>query len=214
MHRPVPRRHFLANTCFSTRQNTFGVALQLRRPPAKQQFPGSQRQPKRSLAYGVQRARGEKGHCCFAEQRCICAAVCSRRRIDLSGVQLSEPRFELSVRWRLGDELPSWLWGDCRGLHPEGIFLPTPASPRRRTGLEWIPSSGYYHQSSRGQGARGSPDPLWPMLTRGLGEKKASIALLSKLHWGCGLFPEDSLPFQNAVLRTSFRSVSDMSPQG
>ena len=160
LHRPVPRRHFLANTCFSTKQNTFVVALQLRRPPAKQQGQGSQRQPKRSLAYGVQRARGEKGQRCFAEQRCICAAVSSRRRVDLSRVQLSEAPLEPRVRWGLGDELPSWIWGDSWGGHPEDIFLPTPASPRRRTGLEWISSSGDHQQSSRPQGARGSPFPL------------------------------------------------------
>ena len=190
-----PRRHFPANSCFSTKENTFGVGFPLSGPPAKQQGQGSQRHPRPSLAYGVQRARGEKGQRYFAEQRCICAAVSSRRRVDLSGVQLSEAPFEPRVRWGLGDELPSWLWGDCRGLHPEGIFLPIPASPRRRTGLEWIPISGYYHQSSRGQGARGSPDPLWPMLTRGLGEKKASVALLSKGALGLCFVPRRESTF-------------------
>ena len=46
--------------------------------------------------------------------------------------------------------------------------------------MESISSSGDHQQSIRGKGARGSPDPLWPMATRGLGEKKASVALLSK----------------------------------
>ena len=36
------------------------MGFKLRRPPAKQQGPGSQRQPRPSLAYGDQRARGKK----------------------------------------------------------------------------------------------------------------------------------------------------------
>ncbi|RKM63781.1 hypothetical protein C0215_19630 [Clostridioides difficile] len=104
-------------------------------------------------------------------------------------MQLPEWSLERSMRCGLGAELPSWLRADCWVLRQEGIFLPTPASPRRRTRLEWISSSGYYHQSSRGQGARGSPDPLWPMETRGLGEKKASVALLSKGALGLWFVP-------------------------
>ena len=56
---PAPRRHFPASSCFSTKGNTFGVDFQLRRPPAKQQGPGSQRQPRPTLAYGDPRV-GEK----------------------------------------------------------------------------------------------------------------------------------------------------------
>ena len=172
---PEPRRYFPANSCFSTKENMFGVDFQVRRPPAKQQVPRSQRQPRPTLAYVDQRARGEKGKRCFAEQRRSGAVVCSPTRVYLSRMQLPAWSLERSLRCGLGSELPSWLWGDCRGLHPEGIFLPTPASPRRRTGLEWIPSSGYYHQSSRGQGARGSQNPLWPMLTEGYGRKRQAL---------------------------------------
>ena len=78
---PAPRRHFPANSCFSMKENTFGVGFQLRRPKAEHQGPGSQRQPRPSLAYGDQRARGEKGKRCFAEQRRIGAVVCSLRRV-------------------------------------------------------------------------------------------------------------------------------------
>jgi hypothetical protein len=77
--------------------------------------PREPEEPRPSLAYGVQRARGEKGQRCFAEQMCICAAVCCPRRVELSRIQLSEPRFEPRVRWGLGHELPSWLWGDFWG---------------------------------------------------------------------------------------------------
>ena len=56
---PTPRRHCPANSCLSRKENTFGVGFPLRGPPAKQQGPGSQRQPRPSLTYGVQEI-GEK----------------------------------------------------------------------------------------------------------------------------------------------------------
>ena len=64
---PASRRHFRANSCFATKENTFGVGFQVRRPPAEQQGSGSQRLPRPSLAFGDQRATGEKGKRCFAE---------------------------------------------------------------------------------------------------------------------------------------------------
>ena len=85
---PATRRHFSANSCFAMKDNMFGVGFQLRRPPAKQQGPGSQRQPRPSLPSGDQRARGEKGQRGFAEQRRIGAVVCSPRRVELSRMQL------------------------------------------------------------------------------------------------------------------------------
>ena len=150
---PAPRRHFGANSCFSTKENTFGVGFQLRRPKAEHQGPGSQRQPRLSLAYGVQRTRGEKGKRCFAEQSRIGAVVCSPRRVSLSRMQHPEWSMQRSIRCGLGAKFPSWPWVDCWGLRPEGIFLATPASPRRRTRLEWLSSSGDHQQSSRAQAA-------------------------------------------------------------
>ena len=108
----------------------------------------------------------------LAEQRRIGDVVCSPTRVYLSRMQLPAWSLERSLRCGLGSELPSWLQGDCRDLHPEGIFLPSPASPRRRTCLEWISRSGEHQQSSKAQGARGSPDPLWPMETQWLGVEK------------------------------------------
>ena len=108
---PAPRRHFPTNSCFSTKQNTFGVGFTLRGPPAKQQGLGSQRQPRPSLPSVDPRAKVEKGQRYFAEQRCICAAVGSPRSVEVSRMQLSEPRFEPWVRWGLRAEVPIWLGG-------------------------------------------------------------------------------------------------------
>ena len=47
---PVHTGLHYANLDFSAKEKTFGVGFQLRRPPAKQQCPRSQRQPRPSLA--------------------------------------------------------------------------------------------------------------------------------------------------------------------
>ena len=120
---PASRRHVRDNSCSSTKEKTFGVGFNVGRPPAKQHGSGRQRQ---SRSYGDQRARGEKGKRCFAEQRRIGAVVCPPRRVYLSRIQHSEPRLEPWVRWGLGAEFPSWLRENCWGLRPEGIFRPTP----------------------------------------------------------------------------------------
>ena len=171
------------------------MGFQLRRPPAKQQGPGRQRQPRPSLAYGAQRPGGEKGKRCFAEQRRIGAVVCSPRRVSLSRMQHPEWSMQRSIRCGLGAKFPSWPWVDCWGLRPEGIFLATPASPRRRTRLEWLSSSGDHQQSSRAQGARGNPDPLCPLETSRLGGKKAISALLSKGALGLWFVPRGESTF-------------------
>ena len=44
------------------------MAFQLRRTPAKQQGPGSQRQPRPSLAYGDKRARGKKASVAYVKK--------------------------------------------------------------------------------------------------------------------------------------------------
>ena len=54
---PVETRPFHAKSDFSAKENTCGVGFQLRTPPAKQQCPRSQRQPRASLALGL--AQGE-----------------------------------------------------------------------------------------------------------------------------------------------------------
>ena len=47
---PGQSRHFYAKSGFSAKEKMLGVGFQLRRPPAKQQCPQSQRKPRPSLA--------------------------------------------------------------------------------------------------------------------------------------------------------------------
>ena len=58
---PGRRRPSRAQSCFLTKENPWGVGFSGRRPPAKQQDPGSQGQPSPALPSGEWRAGGENG---------------------------------------------------------------------------------------------------------------------------------------------------------
>ena len=66
---PGRRRPSHAQSCFSRKENTLGVGFRLRRTPAYQQGPGSQRQPSPALPEVQRRPRCENGLRCFPEQR-------------------------------------------------------------------------------------------------------------------------------------------------
>ena len=95
-------------------------------------------------------------------------------------MQLPESRFGPSLRRGLCPERPSWLRGHGWGLGVEGLRASNPTSPRRRTHGDWVTRAGEPQQSSRAQGARGSPAPLCPLESGGRGAKTASIAFLSR----------------------------------
>ena len=166
-----PRRPSRAQFCFPAKENPWGVGFGHRRPPAKHQGPGSQGQPRPTLPSGEQRAGGENGLRCFPEPRRVGAVVCCPRRLSLCRMQRPEARFGRSVRRGLGDERPSWLKGHGCGLGPEGLRVPNPASPPRRTRGEWVSGTGDPQQSSRAQGARGIPAPHRPMKSAGPGPR-------------------------------------------
>ena len=117
--------------------------------------------------------------------------VCCPRRVSLCRMQLPEARFGPSVRRGLGAERPSRLRGHGCGLGAEGLRAPNPASPPRRTRGEWVSGTGDPQQSSRVQGARGSPAPLCHLESRGPGAKTACIAFLSKGAVGLVLLREE-----------------------
>ena len=171
------RRPSRTQSCFPTKENMLGVGFGCRRPPAKQQGPRSQRQPNPASPYGERRAGGENRLRCFPELRRLGVVVCCPRRVSLCRMQLPEARFGLSLRRGLGAERPSWLRGHGWDQGAEGLRAPNPASPRRRTRGEWVSGAGDPEQSSRAQGARGSPAPHRPRESAGPGRKR--LALLS-----------------------------------
>ena len=127
------RRLSRAQSCFPTKENTWGLGFGHRRPPAKQQGPGSQGQPSLALRYGERGARGENGLRCSLDLRRIGAVVCCRRSVSLCRMQIPEARHGPSLRRGLGAERPSWIRGHGWGLGTELLRAPNPASPRRRT---------------------------------------------------------------------------------
>ena len=138
MARAGRRRLSRAQSCFPTKENPWGVGLRRRRPPAKQQGPGSQGQASPALRYGECGAGGENGLRCFLDLRRVGAVVCCPRRVSLCRMQLPEARLGPSVRRGFGAERPSWLRGHGWGLGAEGLLAPNPASPRRKTRGEWV----------------------------------------------------------------------------
>ena len=96
----------------------------------------------------------------------------------LCTMQLPEARFGPSVPRGLGTERPNWLRGHGCGLGAEGLRAPNPASPRRRTRGQCDSGAGNPQQSSKAQGARGSPAPLCPMESGGPGVKRACVDIL------------------------------------
>ena len=152
-----PRRLSRAQSCFPAKENPWGVCFGHRRPPAKQQGPGSQGQPRPAVPSGEQRAGDENNLRCFPETRRIGAVVGCMTRLSLCTMQPPEARFGPSVRRGLGAVRPSWLrWHGC-GLGPEGLRAPNSASPPRRTRREWVSGIGDTQQSSRAQGAGAAP---------------------------------------------------------
>ena len=132
---------------------------------------------------------------CFPEPRRVGAVVGCPRRVFHCRMQVPEARFGPSVRRGLGAERPSWLRRHGCGLGAEGLRAPNPASPRRRTRGDCLSSAGELQQSSRVQGARGSPARLCPRESRGPGAKMACVAFLSRGALGLLFAARGDFPF-------------------
>ena len=153
---------------------------------------------------------------CFPEPRRLGVVVCCPRRVSLCRMQLPEAGFGPSVRRGLGAERPSWLRGHGWAQGAEGLRAPNPASPRRRTRWEWVSGAGDPEQSSRAQGARGSPAPHRPRESAGPGAKTACAAFLSRGALGLwfaalGEFPFAGCSFQKLVLGRRCEGASALS---
>ena len=131
---------------------------------------------------------------CFPEPRRDGAVVCCPRRLSLCRM-LPAARFGPSVQRGLGAELRSWLRGHGCGLGAEGLHAPNPASPGWRTRKEWVWGARHHQQSSRAQGAKGSPAPICPLESRGPGAKTACVAFLSRGALGLLFAARGDFPF-------------------
>ena len=199
-----PRRLSRAQSCFPAKENPSGVGFGRRRPPAKQQGPGSQGQPRPAVPSGEQRAGGESTLRCFPEPRRVGAVVAARR--DFPFAECSCQKLVLGRRC-------DWTSALCRRAGSRGmagncaheaivplILLPNEGEP---VGSECLPPE----TPSKAAGSRepGSAQPCFA-LWRAWGRGRKRLALLSgsEAHWGCGLLPEECFPLQNAVPRSSF----------
>ena len=106
--------------------------------------------------------------------------VCCPRRVSPCRMQLQEARFGSPLRGDLSAERPSWFRGHGWAQGAEGLRAPSPACPRRRTRGEWVSGARDPQQSSRAQGARGSPAPLCPMESGGPGVETACVEFLHR----------------------------------
>ena len=102
------------------------------------------------------------------------------RRVSLCRMQLQEARFGSPLRGDLSAERPSWFRGHGWAQGAEGLRAPSPACPRRRTRGEGVSGARDPQQSSRAQGARGSPAPLCPMESGGPGVETACVEFLHR----------------------------------
>ena len=177
---PGCRRPSRTQSYIPKKENQWGVGFGRWRPPAKQQCPGSQGHPSSASPYGERRAVVEKSLCRFPALRQVEAVVCCPRRVSLCRMQLPEARHGLSLRRGLGGERLNWLRGHGWGLGAEGLHAPNPTSQRRRTSGEWVSGTGDPQQSSRAQGARGSPAQLRPIESGGPGAKTACVDFLRR----------------------------------
>ena len=168
---PGRRRPSHAQSCMPTKENTLGVGFRRPSPPATQQVPGSQRQPGPALPDGERRALCENGLHCFPDQRLGLGlfVLCEERFLPLCRLQPPGARLVQLGRCGLGSQRPSLPRGSLLWIGLRRFCTPNPESPRRRTHWECLSGSGEPQQSSRAQGARGSPAQLCPTSSGGLG---------------------------------------------
>ena len=162
------------------KDNAFGVGFRLRRPPAKQQGPGSQRQPSPALPDVQWRAGCLNGLRCFPEQRRGGAGVCCPKSVSSPFADCSAQELGW-CRW--GDRAsrlsgPAGLGGHCWGICAKGLRTPNHASPQRRIHWVWV-SGSRDPQQREGPGSPRQPSPALPDVQRRAGCENGLRAFLS-----------------------------------
>ena len=128
---PGRRMPSQAQSCFPAKENTLGVGFRLRRAPANQQGPGSQRQPSPALPNGMRCPGWENGLRCFPEQRRSGAGVCSPRSFSCPFADCRAQELGWCL-WGVGAFVqsgPASLGLYCWGMGEEGLRTFNPASP-------------------------------------------------------------------------------------
>ena len=177
-----------------------------------QQGPGSQGQPSLALRYGERGAGGENGLRCSLDLRRIGAVVAARGEFPFA--ECSCQKLVLGRRCDGASALSGragtgGMAGDCaQKAFARPTCFPTKENP-------WGVGFGRRdpQQSSRAQGARGSPAPLCPMERVGRGRKRLALLSGSDARWGCSLLLEECFPLQNAAARSSFGAEGATGPQ-
>ena len=168
-------------SCFPVKENTWGVGFRLRRPPAKQQGSGSQRQLSPALPDVQWRAGCLNGLRCFPEQRCGGAGVCCPKSVsspfaDCSAQELGWCRWGDGASGLSG---PAGLGGHC-WVFAQKAFTHPIMLPRKGEYIGCGFQAPETPSKERAQGARGSPSPLFPTSSGSLGAKTACVTFLSK----------------------------------
>ena len=91
-----PRRSSSAQSCFPAKENPWGVGFGHRRPPAKQQGPGSQGQPRPTLPSGEPRARAKTACIAFLSRGALGLLLAARG--DFPFAQCSCQKLVLGLR--------------------------------------------------------------------------------------------------------------------
>ena len=164
-------------SCFPVKENTWGVGFRLRRPPAKQQGSGSQRQPSPALPDCERGAGCENGLRSFPEFWPVGAGVCSPMSVPLP-LQTAAPRSSVGA---IGETGLRAVWpslarvallgpGRRRSSHAQSCF-PTKENP-------WGVGFGHPRPPAKqqGPGSLGSPAPVRLMESGLPGVKTACVA--------------------------------------
>ena len=203
--------------CFHVKDNTFVVGFRLGRPPGKQQGPGSQRLPSPALPDLHWRAGCQNGLRAFLSIGAV-GLVCAARRAFQVPLQTAAPRSSVRAIGETGlrggaAQLGS---GGIVGVFAQKAFAHPIMLPRKGEYIGCGFQAPETPSKERAQGARGSPSPLFPTSSGGLGAKTACVAFLSKGAVGlvCAARRAFQGPLQTAAPRSSVGAVGETGLRG
>ena len=171
LQRPGRRMPSHSQYCFHVKDNTFVVGFRLRRPPGKQQGPGSQRLPSPALPDLHWRAGCQNGLRAFLSIGAV-GLVCAARRAFQVPLQTAAPRSSVraigDLKRSSGRCGPAGLGGHCWCICTKGFRTPNHASPQRRIHWVWV-SGSRDPQQREGPGSPRQPIPAFPDVQRRAG---------------------------------------------